>query len=47
MLAALPGCCGAGLSPLTVISTVREMCEKLKVVVGTDSLSIEAQVGVC
>lgn len=33
-----------GLSPLTVIATVREMCEKLKVVVGSDTLSKEAQV---
>ncbi|GAB4819036.1 hypothetical protein N2152v2_006082 [Parachlorella kessleri] len=32
-----------GLSPLTVIATVREMCEKLKVVVGSDTLSKEAQ----
>ena len=34
----------AGLSPLAVITTVREMCEKLKVVVGSDNLSKEAQV---
>ena len=33
-----------GLSPLTVVREVREMCEKLKVVVGSDNLSREAQV---
>ena len=36
---------GADLDPLTCVLRVRELCEKLSVVVGSDELSREAQVG--